>query len=151
MSLARTITTHRVVQLSQLEDALSAVARQCERAARNAEDINNQRVVGQFLTRARKARAIATKVRARLAEAELARIMVACKSRIELPLSRRPANALNVEIGAPAPRCLNKRPSHWPPTVGAVRWKASGGDALVFGRCSRNCPLATRSSGEPAL
>ena len=82
MSFPRTTTTHRVVQLSQLEDALSAVARQYERAARNAEDINNQRVVGQFLTRARKARAIATKVRARLAEAELARIMVACKSRI---------------------------------------------------------------------
>lgn len=140
------ISTHRVLQLSQVEDALAAISFQCEHAATNAGSIGNSRVASDFTSRAGKARIILTKVQARLAEAELARTTSDCKSRIELPVPRRPANALNVEIGTPAPRCLNKRPTHWPHTMSAIRWMASGGDALVFGRCSRNCPLRAKGS-----
>jgi hypothetical protein len=65
----------------------------------------------------------------------------ACKSRIVLPTPRRAANALNIEIGTPAARCLNKRPKNWGEAITSHRWLASGGDALVFDPCSRNCPL----------
>ncbi len=67
-----------------------------------------------------------------------------CPHRIEperLPLQR---NALRVEIGAPAARCLLKMPEHWSDgakNAGALRWIGSGGSALVFGTCDRNCPL----------
>ena len=55
----------------------------------------------------------------------------------------RRANALNVEPMQPQARCLNKRPDHWG-DVSALRWIASGGDVLVFGLCSANCPLEPR-------
>lgn len=67
-----------------------------------------------------------------------------CPHRIEpepLPLQR---NALRVEICTPADRCLLKMPEHWSEgakTAGALRWIGSGGSALVFGVCDRNCPL----------
>lgn len=64
-----------------------------------------------------------------------------CKARIRIPLERRPGNALNVEIGQPADRCIQKRPHHWPKSMTAIRWLASGGEALVFGCCCPPCPL----------
>jgi hypothetical protein len=65
-----------------------------------------------------------------------------CGSRVELPTLRRPGNALNVEAGFfPSARCLDKRPSHWPESATSLRWLGSGGDASVFGLCSRNCPM----------
>jgi hypothetical protein len=56
-------------------------------------------------------------------------------------VERRPANALCVEIGAPAPRCINKRPEHWAGlgVNSSIRWLASGGSALVFGVCDYCC------------
>jgi hypothetical protein len=67
--------------------------------------------------------------------------MKECPHRIELELERRPGNALNVEIGAPAPRCINKRPDHWAKlgVNSSFRWLASGGSALVFGLCTYCC------------
>ena len=62
-----------------------------------------------------------------------------CRSRISFDVSRRPANALNVEIGTPLPRCISKTPAHWRGMSG-IRWLASGGDALVFGPCDGDCP-----------
>lgn len=64
-----------------------------------------------------------------------------CNARIRIPLERRPGNALNVEIGQPADRCIEKRPHHWPNSMTAIRWLASGGEALVFGCCCPPCPL----------
>lgn len=67
-----------------------------------------------------------------------------CGSRVQPELERRPANALNVEIGQPQARCLNKRPKHWPESMSSLRWIASGGEALVFGCCGGQCPLEQR-------
>lgn len=64
-----------------------------------------------------------------------------CQSRVTIEVERRPANALNIEMGTPAARCLNKKPSHWPKDSSALRWIASGGSALVFGPCNADCPL----------
>lgn len=63
-----------------------------------------------------------------------------CPSRRELATERRPGNALNVEIGTPSARCVEKRPEHWPESVSAIRWIASGGELLVFGHCAGECP-----------
>jgi hypothetical protein len=68
-------------------------------------------------------------------------LAVPCSARVELGIERRGANALNIEIGAPSPRCMNKRPEHWPASASALRWLASGGTALVLGACSNPCPL----------
>lgn len=67
-----------------------------------------------------------------------------CGARVQPNLERRPGNALNVEIGQPAARCLNKRPEHWPKQASALRWIASGGEALVFGVCGSSCPMERR-------
>lgn len=67
-----------------------------------------------------------------------------CGSRVQPELERRPGNALNVEIGQPQARCLNKRPDHWPESMSALRWMASGGEALVFGACGGACPMERR-------
>jgi hypothetical protein len=69
--------------------------------------------------------------------------VVNCPFRIEPPLERRPANALNVEIGTPMPRCTLKPPDNWArvsdkPMV--LRWLNSGGSPLVLGNCSKDCP-----------
>lgn len=67
-----------------------------------------------------------------------------CGSRVQPEVERRPANALNVEIGQAQARCLNKRPEHWPESMSALRWIASGGEALVFGACGGKCPVESR-------
>jgi hypothetical protein len=66
-----------------------------------------------------------------------------CPQRIELPLIRRPGNALNVEIGTPLPRCRCHTPEDWGANdPRGARWLASGGSGYVFGTCSRAaCPL----------
>ena len=65
-----------------------------------------------------------------------------CPHRLGIPLERRPGNALNVEIGSAAYRCVLKPPDHWPKNKGMVlRWIGSGGSFLVFGTCSAaSCP-----------
>lgn len=67
-----------------------------------------------------------------------------CPDRRGASVERRPANALNVEIGAPVPRCIQRMPAHWTGSGrSALRWLASGGSALVFGECCcRACPRA---------
>jgi hypothetical protein len=65
-----------------------------------------------------------------------------CPYRTGRSVERRPGNALNVEIGAPMPRCKLRTPKHWPEHMTAARWIMSGGDCLVFGLCSHGgCPL----------
>lgn len=71
-------------------------------------------------------------------------VLESCGSRVQPELERRPGNALNVEIGQPQARCLNKRPDHWPEGMSSLRWVASGGEALVFGSCGGSCPLERR-------
>lgn len=68
---------------------------------------------------------------------------ITCGACIKPPLPRRPGNALNVEIGAPLDRCLDKRPRHWPASMSAIRWLGSGGSPLILGACTpRACPRA---------
>ena len=43
-----------------------------------------------------------------------------CPHRLDIELIRRPANALNVEIGQPARRCRLKPPANWPAEAGMV-------------------------------
>lgn len=71
-----------------------------------------------------------------------AEVAAGCRHRIELPLERRPANALNIEIGASLPRCRLRTPEHWGDAdPRAARWLLSGGSALILGPCSRaRCP-----------
>lgn len=66
-----------------------------------------------------------------------------CAERIELDVERRPGNALNLEIGAPVPRCRLRPPEHWGDRAPSVsRWLRSGGSPLVLGHCEcRGCPL----------
>lgn len=63
-----------------------------------------------------------------------------CPSRREMATERRPGNALNVEIGTAHPRCVERKPEHWPESMSALRWIASGGELLVFGLCAGECP-----------
>jgi hypothetical protein len=64
-----------------------------------------------------------------------------CSSRMAPESIRRPANALNIEIGTPMERCLLKLPDGWTEKgLTASRWLLSGGDCLIFGICSSNCP-----------
>lgn len=67
-----------------------------------------------------------------------------CGGMVTPAFLHRRANALNVEPMQPTPRCLDKKPSHWPEGMSALRWRASGGDALVFGLCSADCPREAR-------
>ncbi len=65
-----------------------------------------------------------------------------CKFRIALGVPRRPANALNIEIGEALPRCRLATPEDWGASdLRAVRWLHSGGDALVLGTCGNQCPV----------
>jgi hypothetical protein len=67
-----------------------------------------------------------------------------CPYRIALGVERRPANALNLEIGTPIPRCTRKLPDHWfGAGRSALRWLGSGGSPLVFGYCNTDCPEET--------
>ena len=62
-----------------------------------------------------------------------------CPSRRVLPVERRPGNALNIEIGTPVPRCMERSPDG----RGAA-WVASGGSMLAYGVCcASGCPLRT--------
>lgn len=64
-----------------------------------------------------------------------------CPFYIQPELSRRPGNALNVELGLPLARCKLKIPKHWENSgVSAARWLMSGGSSLVLGVCTNNCP-----------
>jgi hypothetical protein len=75
-----------------------------------------------------------------------------CPSRVQAPLLRRPANALNVEPVQPLPRCTLRQPAEWKGRgASALRWLASGGSPLVFGLCScAGCPRANPRAGEGA-
>ena len=65
-----------------------------------------------------------------------------CPNRTTMTLERRPVNGLNIEIGQGCDRCKARTPDHWPAHMGALRWLASGGSALVFGACEASaCPL----------
>lgn len=60
----------------------------------------------------------------------------ACPSRRVLDIEMRPGNALNVEIGAPRPRCMEQSPDGR-----GLAWAASGGSLLAYGPCvARSCP-----------
>lgn len=69
----------------------------------------------------------------------------ACPYRLDFPVVRRPANALNVELIQPMRRCKRRPPNDWPVDTAvdyAFRWIVSGGDPLVFGYCcAAYCPL----------
>ena len=69
-----------------------------------------------------------------------------CPQRIELPVAKRGANALNVEIGSPMPRCRCRTPDEWgADDPRAVRWLASGGSPLVLSACAPDaCPLPAK-------
>jgi hypothetical protein len=59
-----------------------------------------------------------------------------CPFRKVPDLERRRANALNVEIGSPSPRCTQKSPDGR-----GLLWWFSGGSLLSYGVCDiRNCP-----------
>lgn len=79
-----------------------------------------------------------------------------CSHRVEVDVPRRPANALNVEVGTPAPRCKLKVPEDWAgrePRSGlslAARWMWSGGSPLVFGVCTPNCKSCPVALGGPS-
>lgn len=61
-----------------------------------------------------------------------------CPNQLSSSVERRPANALNIEIGAPLPRCSARPPATWRGVETAVlRWLGSGGSPLVFGLCAR--------------
>lgn len=63
-----------------------------------------------------------------------------CPSRMEPDLVRRPANALNIEIGAPQLRCSLQSPDGR-----GMAWVNSGGSILAYGCCSkRSCPMCGR-------
>lgn len=62
-----------------------------------------------------------------------------CGASVTPAFQHRRANALNIEPIQPLTRCLDKKPDHWH-GMSALRWIGSGGDALVFGLCSSNCP-----------
>lgn len=66
----------------------------------------------------------------------------ACDARMDLPVVRRPGNALNVEHVSPQDRCREQPPEHWPSSgPGVGRWLASGGSPLVLGTCrAGGCP-----------
>ena len=71
-----------------------------------------------------------------------------CDSRIEPGLSHRPVNGLNVEIGQPLARCMNRPPVNVAGIeADALRWLGSGGSVLAFGVCcASKCPLRANNS-----
>ena len=71
-----------------------------------------------------------------------------CVNHIGIPLELRPANALNLEIGAALPRCRVRTPSNWGRGASSMRWLASGGSPLVLGTCSCTpCPMRRAPGG----
>lgn len=75
-----------------------------------------------------------------------------CPHRIGLEVIRRPANALNIEMGGfgGCDRCKLKPPEEWGPNAPSVmRWLLSGGSPMVLGRCTpNNCPSTDTVSAE---
>jgi hypothetical protein len=71
-----------------------------------------------------------------------------CQFRERTEIIRRPANALNIEIGAPADRCLMRPPGGWREGRSNMAWLLSGGSVLSYGLCCGECPaeaLMTRN------
>ncbi len=63
-------------------------------------------------------------------------VVSACPSRRAMGVERRPANALNIEIGQPLPRCMEQSPDGR-----GLAWILSGGSALAYGTCCASaCP-----------
>jgi len=58
-----------------------------------------------------------------------------CCNRLEPALARRPANALCVEIGSPAARCLFLEPGGQKEGRSNLLYLLSGGDVLAYGLC----------------
>jgi len=79
-----------------------------------------------------------------------------CSHLVEVDVPRRPANALNVEVGTPLPRCKLKAPEEWrgrEPRSGfslVIRWLGSGGSPFVLGACTPNCPDCPVAPGGPS-
>lgn len=73
-----------------------------------------------------------------------------CVELVSPTLERRPANALNIEIGQPLLRCRLQTPEHWNGfDERATRWLLSGGSPLVLGVCHAGaCPKRNRSARE---
>lgn len=74
-----------------------------------------------------------------------------CPHHIPESTSRRPSNALNVEVSGTMARCTIQPPSIWPKVDTAsaremgFRWLSSGGSPLVFGPCCLGaCPFNPR-------
>lgn len=66
-----------------------------------------------------------------------------CTAGLEAPLERRPANALNIEIGAPSRRCSMQPPDGRGVTRdgSTLDYLRSGGSVLAYGRCEKaQCP-----------
>ena len=79
-------------------------------------------------------------------------IQAICDARRELRTERRPGNALNVEIGAPLPRCMLQPPDGRGVTIdgGTLDWLRSGGSELDYGICGKaNCPKMRTLAGAP--
>jgi hypothetical protein len=69
-------------------------------------------------------------------DAHFAELCEKCPSRRDMGVERRPANALNVEIGSPMPRCIEQGPDGR-----GLTWLLSGGSLLAYGICGwRTCP-----------
>jgi hypothetical protein len=69
-----------------------------------------------------------------------------CPSRRGMIVERRPANALNIEIGQPMDRCLEKSPDGR-----GMAWLWSGGSLLAYGLCEgcKACPRAALAEVSP--
>lgn len=67
--------------------------------------------------------------------ADFGEFAAGCHDRREVGVPRRPGNALNVEMGAPAPRCMQKSPDGR-----GLTWLMSGGSVLAYGCCANPCP-----------
>lgn len=69
-----------------------------------------------------------------------------CTDRVEVALARRPANALNVEIGKSLDRCRLQTPPEWGTAdPRATRWLWSGGSPLILDPCAcATCPKGRR-------
>jgi len=137
----REISAHRIIQLSILSDNLGAKSAQLLGGANNAKRIGAMKYWRDALTRVRRIRRIERKLHAILRRAEWQRMSEACSAKVECDLLPRPVNGLNVEMMTPLNRCIEKQPRNWfGRNLSSIRWLASGGDHLVFGACTPNCP-----------
>lgn len=74
-----------------------------------------------------------------------------CCDLITLGVPRRPANALNLEIGQPLDRCRLRTPAAWADVdPRGARWLLSGGSPLVLGLCTPNSCPKSRVQRTPA-